>query len=262
MVLVVVEQPEVGARADGPPHRHLADGRRSDDQQQLSVIRAGVHGAEVMGLRARHANRSAGRRDRADTQTSQSFNGMWVDPAHDPRDTDEPPVGEKVILRQYLDRYRTTLEMKCEGLTPEQLATRSVAPSTMSLLGLVRHLASVEHHWFRRVLEGQEDLPLPLDRGGPRPRLRRRGRHAGVRRRRWASWRREVAHAREVYERSDDLGETHDDPYEVRGVRRAHDRGVRRHAGHADLLARAHRRPDRPATRASVAGRLRRPSRP
>ena len=96
--------------------------------------------------------------ERTDQQAQTDVNGMWVDPAHDPRDTDEPAVGEKVVLRQYLDRYRMTFEMKCEGLTPEQLATRSVAPSTMSLLGLLRHLARVEHHWFRRALEGQADL--------------------------------------------------------------------------------------------------------
>ena len=170
-------------------------------------------------------------------QTQVGINGMWVDPAHDPRDTDEPPVGEKVVLRQYLDRYRMTFEMKCEGLTPEQLATRSVAPSTMSLLGLVRHLASVEHHWFRRVLEGQGDLPLlywteedpDLDFDGV----------VGTEEcvdEAWESWRREVAHAREVYERYDDLGETHDDPYEVRGVVVHMIEEYARHAGHADLL--------------------------
>ena len=55
--------------------------------------------------------------------------------------------------------YRLTLGMKCEGLAPEQLATRSVPPSTLSLLGLVRHLARVEHHWFYRVLRGHSDIP-------------------------------------------------------------------------------------------------------
>ena len=170
-------------------------------------------------------------------QTSQSFNGMWVDPAHDPRNPDEPPVGEKQVLRRYLDHYRTTLEMKCEGLTPEQLATRSVAPSTMSLLGLVRHLAGVEHHWFRRVLEGQGDLPL-LYWSEEEPDLAFDG-AVGTQEcvaDAWESWRREVAHAREVYERYDDLGETHDDPYEVRGVIVHMIEEYARHAGHADLL--------------------------
>ena len=95
-------------------------------------------------------------------QAARTRRDFWVDPAHDPRHTDELPVGETTTLRQYLDRYRMTFEMKCEGLTPEQLASRSVPPSTMSLLGLVRHLAEVEHHWFRRTLEGQHGSPSPL----------------------------------------------------------------------------------------------------
>src|SRR6476619_4083663 len=93
-------------------------------------------------------------------ESASTHRGIWVDPAHDPRNTDELPVGETAVLRQYLDRYRMTFEMKCEGLTPEQLASRSVPPSTLSLLGLVRHLANIEHHWFRRTLEGHTDLPL------------------------------------------------------------------------------------------------------
>ena len=88
------------------------------------------------------------------------------------------------MLAEYLDHYRMTFEMKCEGLDAEQLAQRSVPPSSMSLLGLVRHLASVEHHWFRRFIEGHLELPrLYRSRGGPRPRLqRRRGRRRGGRR--------------------------------------------------------------------------------
>ncbi|MDL2079847.1 DinB family protein [Streptomyces sp. GXMU-J15] len=73
---------------------------------------------------------------------------MWTDPDQDPRDNDGPgPEGELETLRQVLRDYRLTLEMKCQGLTPEQLARRSVPPSTMSLLGLVRHLAEVERDW-------------------------------------------------------------------------------------------------------------------
>ncbi|GIL26061.1 DinB family protein [Actinocatenispora comari] len=81
---------------------------------------------------------------------------MWAEGAEDPRDYGNP-VGEKATLRGYLSNYRLTLGMKCDGLDPEQLARRSVPPSTMSLLGLVRHMASVEHHWFERVLQGHPD---------------------------------------------------------------------------------------------------------
>ncbi len=51
-----------------------------------------------------------------------------------------------------------TLEMKCEGLDAEQLARRSVPPSTMSLLGLVRHLAEVERDWRSWIGTG-DSLP-------------------------------------------------------------------------------------------------------
>jgi hypothetical protein len=71
---------------------------------------------------------------------------MWVDPQDDPRETDVQPVGEKETLWDYLRRYRMTLQMKCSELDVAQMAQRSVPPSTMSLLGLVRHLAGVEHH--------------------------------------------------------------------------------------------------------------------
>ena len=90
---------------------------------------------------------------------------IWVDPDDDPRDTGENPVGELANLRAYLRHYRLTLEMKCEGLDAEQLARRSVPPSTLSLLGLVRHLAGVEHHWFQRVLQGKDEPRLYVSEG-------------------------------------------------------------------------------------------------
>ncbi|MFF2960274.1 DinB family protein [Streptomyces sp. NPDC057963] len=80
---------------------------------------------------------------------------MWVDPDEDPRNSDGvSPDGELATLRDFLTGYRLTLRMKCEGLDPEQLARRSVPPSTMSLLGLVRHLAEVERDWRNWILPG------------------------------------------------------------------------------------------------------------
>src|SRR5829696_8815923 len=84
------------------------------------------------------------------------YDDMWVDPDGDPRDVGTSPVGERETLIQYLHAYRLTLRMKCDGLTPEQLARRSVPPSTLSLLGLVRHLAEVERSWTRRVMLGED----------------------------------------------------------------------------------------------------------
>lgn len=49
--------------------------------------------------------------------------------------------------------------MTCEGLDDEELRRRSSPPSTLSLLGLVRHLAEVERAWFRRVFE-EPDAPM------------------------------------------------------------------------------------------------------
>lgn len=88
--------------------------------------------------------------------TSTVYPDMWVDPDDDPRESDAA-TDERSMLLDYLRYYRLTMEMKCAGLDAEQLAQRSVPPSTMSLLGLVRHLAEGERH-FRRVMAG-EDTP-------------------------------------------------------------------------------------------------------
>jgi len=70
----------------------------------------------------------------------------------------DPPYAndEPAMLTAFLDYHRATLAVKIEGLTDEQLRRRSVAPSNLSLLGLVRHLAEVEQYWFLSVLDGQE----------------------------------------------------------------------------------------------------------
>ncbi len=70
----------------------------------------------------------------------------------------DPPIAadETTMLTSWLDYHRATLALKCEGLTDEQLRTRSVAPSSLSLLGLVRHMAEVEQAWFLSRLAGQD----------------------------------------------------------------------------------------------------------
>lgn len=83
---------------------------------------------------------------------------MWTERENDPRSFGNP-VGEKATYREYLGNYRLTLELKCQGLDAEQLAARSVPPSALSLLGLIRHVAEMEQHWFNRVLQDCEDLP-------------------------------------------------------------------------------------------------------
>ena len=150
------------------------------------------------------------------------------------------PRGEKAVLAEYLDHFRTTFEMKCEGLDAEGLAQRSVPPSSMSLLGLVRHLASVEFHWFRRFIEGQMDLPRPFKSPEDRD-LDFNGALAedAVVAEAWEAWHTEVAHAREVYERYDDLGTLvgpAGDESELREIVVHMIEEYARHCGHADLL--------------------------
>ena len=59
---------------------------------------------------------------------------------------------ERTMLEAWLDWHRQTLLMKCAGLSAEQLKLRSAAPSTLTLHGLVRHMAAVERDWFRICL--------------------------------------------------------------------------------------------------------------
>src|SRR5687768_12439793 len=109
----------------------------------------------------------------------------------------EPPLtgGERETLRAYLDWHRGTLALKCQGLSDEDLRRRSMPPSTLSLLGLVRHMAEVERSWFRRVLDGQDvplvwspagDFQVAYDATGADPAEA------------FAAWEAEIAHARRI----------------------------------------------------------------
>ena len=65
-------------------------------------------------------------------------------------------AGERESLEQWLDFHRATLMTKCAGLTSDQLKARSVPPSALSLLGLVRHMTDVERGWFRMHAGGEQ----------------------------------------------------------------------------------------------------------
>ncbi|MFH8487133.1 mycothiol transferase [Streptomyces longisporoflavus] len=84
---------------------------------------------------------------------------LVVDEERDDRLDARTTGDERPMLVGFLRAQRTTLMLKCAGLETE-LARRSVPPSTLSLLGLVRHLADVERRWFRHVLSGQAVPPL------------------------------------------------------------------------------------------------------
>jgi uncharacterized damage-inducible protein DinB len=169
------------------------------------------------------------------------YDGIWARPEDDPRAMGSTPVGELVTIRAYLSNYRLTLGMKCENLSPEQLATRSVPPSTMSLLGLVRHMARVEHHWFQRVLQGQPDVPrlywspdhhdLDFDGAVTEPAVAEDA---------FAAWKAQIAAADEYLDGMTDLDAMVHTPrgeeVSVRDVLIHMIEEYARHCGHADLL--------------------------
>ena len=68
----------------------------------------------------------------------------------------DPPLGgdERQVLLGFLDYHRATLWRKVDGLDEAQLRATQ-PPSTMTLGGMVKHLAFVEHWWFARVFDGE-----------------------------------------------------------------------------------------------------------
>ena len=65
---------------------------------------------------------------------------------------------ERQALEAFITWHRQTLLWKVAGLTGEQLVRRAIPTSTMTLLGIVRHMAQVERHWWRHRVAG-EDIP-------------------------------------------------------------------------------------------------------
>jgi uncharacterized damage-inducible protein DinB len=84
-----------------------------------------------------------------------------TDPADDPRTDPHPASGERDMLAAFLDYHRATLKMKVAGLTQAQLA-QTTAASSLTLAGLVKHLALVEDSWFTERFAGQP-MPAPFD---------------------------------------------------------------------------------------------------
>ncbi|MFF7312524.1 DUF664 domain-containing protein [Streptomyces sp. NPDC008137] len=73
---------------------------------------------------------------------------------------------ERAMLESWLDFHRATLALKCAGLDDAQVRIASAAPSALTLLGLVQHLAEVERNWFQRVTAGLDVPPLFEDPTG------------------------------------------------------------------------------------------------
>ncbi|MEU8177658.1 DinB family protein [Microbispora hainanensis] len=153
----------------------------------------------------------------------------------------DPPVvaGEREMLRAWLDWHRDTLAVKCQGLTEEQLRLRSVPPSSMSLLGLVRHMADVERAWFRLRLNGEDLGGIYYSDDDPDGEFDNVDTASAEEA--FATWQAEIEHARAAEEACADLD----------ALTKAGRRGVHyslrwimchmieeyaRHNGHADLL--------------------------
>jgi uncharacterized damage-inducible protein DinB len=152
----------------------------------------------------------------------------------------DPPLvaGEREMLRDFLDYHRGTLAMKCDGLSDEDLRRRSMPPSALCLLGLVRHMAEVERQWFRRVIKG-EDLPLVWSESGDFQAAYDAS--GATRAEAFAAWEAEVEHSRRIEREADSLDMTAynarwDEDVSLRLVMLHLIHEYARHNGHADLL--------------------------
>jgi uncharacterized damage-inducible protein DinB len=152
----------------------------------------------------------------------------------------DPPLvaQERGMLDAWLDYHRATLAVKCEGLTDDQLRARAVPPSSLSLLGLVRHMGEVERSWFRRVLGGEQAPPRYYSDENPDGDFDDVA-GAGVAEA-FGYWRDECAHARERVAAAPSLDVTgtgrSGDRYSLRWIMVHMIEEYARHNGHADLL--------------------------
>jgi uncharacterized damage-inducible protein DinB len=147
-------------------------------------------------------------------------------------------AGEREMLRVFLDYHRATLALKCDGLSDVDLRRRSMPPSGLSLLGLVRHMADVERTWFRRVING-EDIPLVWsDEGDFQVAY---DATEATRAEAFAAWEAEVEHSRRIEAAAESLDVTGYQPrwgedVSLRLVMLHMIHEYARHNGHADFL--------------------------
>jgi hypothetical protein len=182
----------------------------------------------------------------ATTRRADMFTADGKPSADDPRESGPTLGDERTTLVEALRCQRLTLELKCAGLDADAMARRSVEPSTMSLLGLVRHLAEMERAGFRVMMAGQEVPRLycsDTDRDGdfdgavPDPQVVAQA---------WDAWRAEVDFATRFVAEAPSLDITGDDPLNQHGsgggsmslrqVLVGTIEEYARHMGHADLL--------------------------
>jgi uncharacterized damage-inducible protein DinB len=165
---------------------------------------------------------------------------MFLDPADDPREGGTWLGDERATYQEFLRTQRLTLQVKCDGLDAEQLARRSVEPSTMSLLGLVRHMAEVERAWFRRRFDGQDVPRRYQTEEDPDADFNGAVADPAVVDEAFAAWREEIAFAEQWLAEHDDMtmvGHTSSgDALSLREMLVHMVEEYARHNGHADLL--------------------------
>ena len=182
----------------------------------------------------------------ASTRRADMFTADGKPSDDDPREHRLRLGDERATLTESLRCQRLTLEMKCAGLDAEAMARRSVAPSTMSLLGLVRHLAELERATFRVMLAGQ-DVPRlycsGTDRDGDFDGAVADPEEVAAA---WRAWRAEADFATQFVAEASSLDITGDDPLNQHGsgggpmslreVLVGMIEEYARHMGHVDLL--------------------------
>lgn len=164
----------------------------------------------------------------------------------DPREHGPHLGDERTTLAESLRCQRLTLELKCADLDAAAMARRAVEPSTMSLLGLVRHLAEMERSTFRMTLAGQDVPRLYTSPDDPDGDFDGAVPDPAVVAEAWAAWRAEVEFATRYVADAPSLDATVDDPHNEKGsgggamsLRELLVGTIEeyaRHLGHADLL--------------------------
>jgi uncharacterized damage-inducible protein DinB len=145
---------------------------------------------------------------------------------------------ERDSLRGWLDFHRATLAWKCDGLDDSELTSASMPPSTLTLLGLVRHMAEVERHWFRRVIAGETIRHVWTDDGDFQVAYDAR---QSTRAEAFRAWQSEIDEARRIEHRVASLEDRFrvdawDCEVTLRTILLHLHHDYARHNGHADLL--------------------------
>ncbi len=165
---------------------------------------------------------------------------MFIDLKDDPRENGPRLGDERTTLIEFLRCARLTLEMKCSDLDAEALARRSVEPSTMSLLGLIRHLAEVERDSFRNMMAGQEAPRLFCSDADPDADFNGALADSQVAAEAWEAWRKEVDFAERFVAEASSLDITGNSrwhgPTSLREMLVEMIWEYGRHLGHVDLL--------------------------